>query len=176
MSTIEDFQKHFIAVKYHLLGKKWYNALTAMEFAFTFHKGTRKDNVTPEFFHQVEVAGFLLTLSDGLLHPEDTITTSFLHDCPEDYDVGFQELESKFGSRVAKSTKKLTKVHRGSKINVDTYFNDMIEDPISSVVKGSDRIHNQSSIVGVFSREKQKNYIHNSTMYIKILCMYFIVK
>lgn len=163
---LDRCQRHTIAIRHTLLGKGWYNALAAMEFAIGFHQGTRKDKVTPEFFHQIEIAGFLLTLSDGLLFPEETIAVAFLHDCPEDYDVGFEEIDSRFGSRVTKSTKLVTKTHRGRKITPEAYFNDMSEDPIASVVKGVDRINNQSTIVGVFSPDKQKAYVMETTGYI----------
>lgn len=163
---IDRCQRHTIAVRHTLLGKNWYSALEAMEFAQGFHQGTRKDKITPEFFHQIEIAGFLLTLSNALSFPEETVTTSFLHDCPEDYDVGFEEIESRFGSKVSHATKLLTKTHRGHKRNPETYFEDMANDPIASVVKGTDRINNQSTIVGVFSRDKQNSYVEETTQYI----------
>lgn len=165
-SILDRYQRRTIAIRHTLLGKNWFNALGAMEFALGFHKGTRKDKITPEFFHQVEIAGFLLTLADSLCYPEDTIAVSFLHDCPEDYDVSFEEIESKFGHRVAMSTKLLTKTHRGRKIEPAAYFANMIDDPIASVNKGVDRINNQSTIVGVFSREKQDAYVVETSEYI----------
>lgn len=165
-SILDRCRRHSVAVRHLLLGKQWYVALEAMEFASGFHKGTRKDKITPEFSHQIEIAGLLLTLSDALLYPEETIAVSFLHDCPEDYDIGFEELEVKFGARIAKSTRLLTKTFRGKKINPDTYFGDMAEDPIASLVKGADRIHNQSTIVEVFSQEKQNAYIEETKTYI----------
>src|SRR6185436_11852732 len=134
-SIIDRCQRHTIAVRHTLLGKNWYSALEAMEFAKGFHQGTRKDRITPEFSHQIEIAGFLLTLSSALLFPEETITVSFLHDCPEDYDIGFEELESKFGAKVSNATKLLTKTHRGHKRNPDTYFIDMIREPTESIIK-----------------------------------------
>lgn len=163
---INRYQRNLIAIRHMLLGKGWYTALEAMEFALKFHQGKRKDNITPEFYHQVVIAGFLFTLSDGLLYPEETIAVAFLHDCPEDYDIGFEEIESRFGSKIARATKLLTKTHRGRNLSPEAYFSSMAEDPIASVVKGTDRIHNQSTIVGVFSREKQNIYITETNEYI----------
>lgn len=161
-SIIDRVQRNTIAVRHTLIGKGWYTALEAMEFAGTFHKGKRKDGITPEFFHQIEIAGFLLTLSDSLLFPQETIAVSFLHDCPEDYDVGFEELEVKFGSKISRSTKCVTKTHRGAKSVPEILFGEMANDPIASVVKGVDRIHNQGSMLGVFSREKQGLYLEET--------------
>jgi (p)ppGpp synthase/HD superfamily hydrolase len=160
---LDRYQRHTIAVRHTLLGKGWFTALEAMEFALGFHKGTRKDKITPEFYHQIEIAGYLLTLSSGLMFPEETIAVSFLHDCPEDYDVGFKELDSRFSTRISRATELVTKTHRGRKIDPEVYFLDMEDDPISSVVKGSDRIHNQSTIVPVFSRDKQDGYLEETT-------------
>lgn len=165
-TIINRFQRHLIAVRHTLLGKRWFTALAAMEFAHGFHRGTRKDGVTPEFYHQVEIAGFLLTICDSLLFPEETIAAAFLHDCPEDYDVGFEEIESKFGGIITKATKLLTKTHRGRKADIGTYFSDMIDNPIASVVKGADRINNQSTIVPVFSRDRRNSYILETNEYI----------
>lgn len=147
-------------------GKGWYTALEAMEFAGNFHKGKRKDGITPEFFHQIEIAGFLMTLSDSLMYPQETVAVSFLHDCPEDYDIGFEELEVKFGSKVARSTKLVTKTHRGKKILPEVLFQEMADDPISSMVKAVDRIHNQGSMLEVFARSKQDAYVEETTNFI----------
>jgi len=165
-TILDRYQRHTIAVRHTLLGKGWYIALEAMEFALNFHKGTRKDKITPEFYHQIEIAGFLLTLSSGLMFPEDTIAVSFLHDCPEDYDVGFKELDSRFGTRISRATELVTKTHRGRKLDPTTYFIAMEDDPIASVVKGSDRINNQSTIVPIFSREKQNIYLDETNGWI----------
>lgn len=165
-TILDRYQRHTIAVRHTLLGKEWFTALEAMEFASGFHKGTRKDKITPEFYHQIEIAGFLLTLSSGLIFPEETIAVSFLHDCPEDYDVGFKELDSRFGTRISRATELVTKTHRGRKITPESYFVAMADDPIASVVKGADRINNQSTIVPVFSREKQDLYLDETAGWI----------
>jgi (p)ppGpp synthase/HD superfamily hydrolase len=162
-SILDRVQRNTIAVRHTLIGKGWFTALEAMELGASLHKGKRKDGKTPEFFHQIEIAGFLLTIADMLLYPEDTIAVSFLHDAPEDYDIGFEELESKFNGRIARATKLITKTHRGKKVLPEVYFSEMVDDAISSVVKGVDRIHNQGSMLGVFPRAKQDLYVDETT-------------
>jgi excinuclease ABC subunit A len=57
-----DFDKRLIALRYTLLGKGYTRSIKALEFARKIHCGTRKDGITPEFQHQVEIALYLTTL------------------------------------------------------------------------------------------------------------------
>lgn len=136
-----------------------YLALEALEFASKFHTGTRKDGTTPEFSHQVAIAQYVRTLLSSLTYPEETLATIFLHDTPEDADVGHLEIHSKFGELVATPVKLLTKEHRGIKKPIELYYQEMATNPISSIAKGGDRIHNQYTMNGVWGPEKQKKYI-----------------
>jgi (p)ppGpp synthase/HD superfamily hydrolase len=151
-----------ISLRYYLIGCKYFQALKAMEFAAKFHTGTRKDGKTPEFSHQMLIVQYLRTLHSGLLEPEDTFSCGFLHDTPEDYDVGFDEIENKFGVRVTKSVRLVTKKYRGTTVPEQYYYEQIGEDSIASVVKGGDRNQNVSSMVGVFTREKQLSYVEET--------------
>lgn len=130
-----------------------------MEFAAEYHRGVRKDGITPEFDHQISIAHYIRTLIHGLDHPEETLSTVFLHDVREDYGVSHEEIASRFGNQVALAVDAMTKEFRGIKKPVDLVFEQIAADPIASVAKGADRIHNFSSMVGVFSRAKQEEYI-----------------
>lgn len=146
-------------MRYWLLGRQYFVASAAMEFAAKFHTGTRKDNVTPEFDHQLTIAQVTRTYADRLTYPEETLATTFLHDTSEDYDVGFDELKVKFGERISEATKLLTKKYRGSKIPPQVYYGGIAEHEIASVVKGIDRVTNIQTMTGVFSLEKQQAYL-----------------
>ncbi len=164
MKKTEKFTKLQVSLRYWLLGMaqsnpEYYKCIEAMEFAASFHQGKRKDGVTPEFEHQLTIAHYIRTIKDSLLYPSETISTVFLHDVPEDYDISISEIQSRFGERVAQATWKLTKVLRGEKKNEDVYFDEMFSDPIASIGKGGDRIHNLQSMIGVFTIEKQKAYV-----------------
>ena len=156
---MENHQKAFISIRYFLIGAKMHLALEALEFASTFHKGTRKDGVTPEFSHQIAIAQYIRTLSSNLTYPEETLAVTFLHDTPEDADVGHLEIHSRFGEIVSTPVKLLTKKHRGVKKPAEAYYKEMGSNAISSIVKGGDRIHNQYTMNGVWGVEKQKEYI-----------------
>lgn len=153
------FVKQEVAIRYWLQGSKFYNALEAMEFAKSYHKGFRKDGVTPEFSHQIAIANYIRTIVSGLQYPEETMSTIFLHDVREDYHVSHEEIDSRFGSLVANAVDAMTKEFRGVKKPENLVFEQIAASPIASVAKGGDRVHNFSTMVGVFSKQKQVEYL-----------------
>ena len=160
MTDIEATHRRHVAVmRGWLRGRDYHLAASAMEFARDFHRGMRKDGVTPEFHHQVRIAGFVRTLEPHLLHPEETLAATFLHDICEDFDVGYEEIRERFGEVVCGAVRLLTKKYRGSRTPYEVYFAEMAANPIASVVKGGDRSDNIQSMLGVFNLEKQKRYL-----------------
>jgi (p)ppGpp synthase/HD superfamily hydrolase len=161
----DELTKSRIALRYWLLGRGWHLASEALEFAEEYHTGTRKDGVTPEISHQVQVAHYLRTMHEHLLYPEETIATALLHDVREDYDVSDEEVRERFGGRVADAVDAMTKQFRGTVREPRAVFDQIAHDAIASVAKGSDRIHNQHSAFGVFSAEKVLDYIGETEEY-----------
>ncbi len=160
---MNKFEKLRLALRYWLIARAevqpdYYRALDALEYAGEFHRGSRKDGVTPEFQHQLEIVQYLRTLHSGLMLPVQTLAAGLLHDVAEDYDVGFEELEDRFGKDIAHPVMLLTKKHRGTQVPTEVYFQRIALDPVASVVKGADRINNLQSMLGVFSLEKQARY------------------
>ena len=161
-----SYEKAFISLRYWMLGRNMHSALRALEFASKFHTGTRKDGVTPEYFHQLSIAQYIRTLDQGLLHPEPTFAAACLHDVSEDYDVGFDEITSMFGGDISLAVRLLTKYHRGEAVPIAYYYEKIAENSIASVVKGADRINNLGSMVNVFTLEKQKAYIEETKTHV----------
>lgn len=87
------------------------------------------------------------------------LSTVFLHDVREDYHVSHEEIQSQFGIVVANSVDAMTKEFRGVKKPTALVFEQIAADPIASIAKGADRIHNFSTMVGVFTIQKQKEYL-----------------
>lgn len=161
---MDRYEKMKISLRYWLLGmaqsdNRYMKCVEALEFASGFHTGLRKDGVTKEFEHQLTITHYLRSLINNLIYPSETICVSLLHDVPEDYSVSFDELTQKFGPIVSNSTEKLTKFYRGTKKTNEVYFNGIANDPIASIGKGGDRIHNLQSMVGVFTKPKQIEYV-----------------
>lgn len=156
---MNEFEKQTVFLRGWLNGRGYYNAIAAMEFARQHHTGVRKDNYTPEFQHQTEIAMHISVLP-CLLFPEETIATAFLHDTVEDTAVSRHEIASRFGEQVADATWRVTKVdENGEKRDEDALFAEMAQCPIASIVKPADRVHNQRTMGGVFTQDKMISYI-----------------
>lgn len=155
---MKDYDKLYISLKYYLLGRGYVTALKALDLAREYHQGTRKDGVTPEFQHQVEIALYLTTLK-SVLDEEKCIAVAMLHDVMEDYDAPATLIESRFGKEIYDAVWRLTKKYKGVKKDPASYFSDISECSVSSLVKGADRIHNVQSMIGVFGKDKQLAYV-----------------
>jgi (p)ppGpp synthase/HD superfamily hydrolase len=164
--TVNPYTKHFIAMRYWLLGKEYYLALDALEYASKLHVGKRKDGVTKEYAHQLSIGRYVKSISTSLEHPEETLASVFLHDVCEDCGVGFEEIEARFGLDVGQAVQLLTKQYRGHTKPPVEYYWQIGENKIASVVKGADRVHNIQTMIDVFTYEKQKEYIHETQEYI----------
>lgn len=164
---LSHYQKVSITLKSYLKGKGFHRALEAFEFARERHPGFRKDGKTPNFQHQIEICLFITTLKE-IQFEEETLIAALLHDVREDPHTNKQgiltwvehrEIQEKFGDLAADAVEKLTKEFKGIKKDTQAYFDAIALCPISSIVKLADRIHNVSSMVGVFTIPKQEHYV-----------------
>ncbi len=151
------FSKLYIALKFRCLGLGYDQALKALEKARVIHDGMRKDNVTPEFQHQIEIALHIFTLS-GVRERQAAIVCALLHDTPEDYPdaVPREWFVENFGGD---NWRRLQWLNKNLWKDSDTYFYQLSDDPIAALVKGADRVNNfQSMLRGNFSVDKQARY------------------
>lgn len=162
LTTQERLKKEIVSIRYWLLGKGYHNALRAMEFAMRYHTGVRKDGVTPEFCHQIQITHFIRTLIPHLLEPEATIAAIFLHDLVEDYGIAIDTLRRMFGENVSHAVWLLSKKFKGGKKDLEPYYHEMADCPIASIGKGGDRIHNNQTMAEVFTLENQLRYINEA--------------
>jgi hypothetical protein len=159
-----QFDKLFISMQYYLLGRiahdaQFQVAYDAMRYASDIHVGFRKDGKTPEFQHQLEIAHLLRTMLKNMMYPGQTLAAVFLHDTPEDYDVPYAEVETRFGKLVADATRLLNKYDEaGNPKPLDDYYAALASCPIASLAKPGDNGHNQSTMAGVFGYKKQFEY------------------
>lgn len=154
------YEKLRLALRYYLLGKEYFVAVNALDYGASYHTGTRKNGITPEFQHQIEIAQYLRTLK--LINPELAITVALLHDVKEDYNVTEHDLRRLFGDEVTGACILLDKNGKTK----EEYYTTCAMHPVASVVKGGDRIHNIQTMVGVFTPEKQEQYITEVRTYI----------
>ena len=161
LTPTDQHAKELMALRQWLLGREYYVALDALKLARGMHVGFRKDGVNPVMSHQVYICNYLRTILPSIIHKEETLVCALLHDVCEDHDhIGFDDISSRFGTRVGHSTMLLTKKHRGIVIPYDLYFSRLAEDPIGSLVKLVDRGHNFLTMNGAgWMPLKQKAYL-----------------
>lgn len=161
---ISRYQKLSITLESYLKGKGYHKALEAFDFAKKNHPGFRKDGITPNFQHQIEIALFITTLKE-VQFEEATIIAGLLHDVREDANIDHEEIKKRFGEQVADAVEKLTKEFKHIKKDTQFYFDQIATCPIASLVKLADRIHNVSTMVGVFTIPKQEDYVYEIKQY-----------
>lgn len=170
---MNNHEKSIVAMRYWLLGKGYYQALEAMEWLLAHHKGVRKDGVTPEIVHQMSVVYYLKTIHDNLLHPEETLCAGFLHDSPEDLpeEIPVARIANTFGPIVAAPVRICNRFYGDEKAmrnkkDLKSYYIEIGRNDISSIVKSADRIHNVQTMIGVFTKEKQREYVRETEEFV----------
>jgi (p)ppGpp synthase/HD superfamily hydrolase len=154
----ENYEKMKVSLRYWLLGKGFFKAVEAMNFAEKYHNGLRK-NGAHEFSHQVSQAHLARTIIQHLRYKEETFIVIFLHDICEDKGITFEEIDRLFGPIVGAAVRLITKVYKGEKKDNKLYYFDMGECPLTSVCKIIDRINNLMTMLGGFKPEKRISYI-----------------
>lgn len=168
MNTVE-YDKLLVASRYWLQGKsendsRYLMVLKALDVAQKYHIGVRKDGTTKEFYHQLNMFSFARTLVGYFNNPHVLLTTILLHDTYEDYPESHKELYHTFPD-VIEYIVRISKVRGGKDIEYPQYFGEMTTCPYTSVGKVIDRIHNVSTMVGVFDDEKIYDYLHEVDVY-----------
>lgn len=157
-----DYKKLKQSFKYWILGKaesnpEYYRVIKALNFGELYHKGNRKDG-KPEYSHQIAICSYLRTLHKYFKNPVSVFIVALLHDTAEDYPESIVNIEIEFPEE-AEMIKRISKVRNGEKIPYSVYFGEMQECDVCSIVKLGDRIHNLSTMIKVFSYEKQTAYL-----------------
>ena len=158
LHTFEDVENIYITYISSPEDRK--NIRDAYEFILEKHQGQFRKSGEPYYHHLVEVAHIVAELHSG----PSTIIGAFLHDVVEDTDVTIDEIESRWGSDVAKIVDSLTKIQRLklSKITSEEFEAEdhrkiligMAKDIRVILIKLADRLHNLRTL-GALSRERQ---------------------
>ena len=156
-------EKMRIATRYWLQAKaetdpNYYRVLKAIDIMERFHTGFRKDGVTPNIVHQYSIFNHLKTLHAYMVNPVATFIAAFLHDTYEDFPESDAELKREFPEEYEYIVR-VSKIRNGVKIAYDQYFDEMQNCVVCSMIKAVDRIHNISTMIGVFKAEKQMKYL-----------------
>lgn len=136
---------------------QYYRVLQLMDVAEKYHSGTRKDGITHEFYHQLSILGLAHTQHRNLNKPVLVYLAILAHDLIEDFPESRAELTQQFPD-VLEYSIRLSKNRDGVEIPKGVYFSEMAQCEICSVVKLLDRLHNLSTMQGVFNNAKMLSY------------------
>lgn len=163
---MEDFIQQKFAVRSLLATSGYHNAIKAMDFAEKHHKGKRVGGA-PEFSHQVWIASYITAFNFDRKTEEQLLVLAFLHDILEDKKVTKEKFKELFGERNLHLTDILSKVIRTTKEtkSMDEYVAGINENPLTVIVKISDRLNNLICMMDTKTPEKQSDYIDNTNEY-----------
>jgi (p)ppGpp synthase/HD superfamily hydrolase len=161
------FDEDKLFVRGWLAGAGMHRALRAVELGVEWHDGTRKDGVTPEFAHQLWQIQYVRTLT-GIRDLETVITTIALHDLPEDRRYDLRWVRAEFGDVVGNSVEAMSKKFFGKNADKspEHYHYQLALDECASIAKGADRVHNQSSMPGVFTLAKMHEFMTETEQFV----------
>lgn len=137
---------------------RYNDCLSMLEYTAGVHQGVRKDGVTKEFYHQLSIVGLLLTQHRNLENPPLVYQAALAHDLGEDYPEHWDNLRTRYPD-VYPICRTLSKIRNGQKVPYPQYFAECAACPVASVVKLADRLHNLSTMTGVFKPEKMIEYV-----------------
>jgi (p)ppGpp synthase/HD superfamily hydrolase len=157
-----EFQKHLIYLRGLLTGYNYHRALATLEFAREYHNGVRKDGITPEFHHQIQIAQILDPVLIHCVEPEMVLAGVMVHDLIEDYNKEAREGLQNLDRDVFEIACVLDKTQF---LDTALYYEELALDERASVIKGADRLHNVMTMAGVFSSEKIRAYIEETLEY-----------
>lgn len=154
--------KTMVFLKGFALGKNFTQTLKAINAATIIHEGQTRKSGEPYIEHPITVAAYLLSLG---IHDDITLASSVGHDIFEDCNITEADFKSRFGIEddVISVMKTLTNVEG---MTTQLYYNLIAKDIRASLIKIADRCHNVSTMAGVFSIDKVKQYIQETYDYV----------
>ena len=122
----------------------------AVDYAENKHKDQKRKDGSPYIIHPLAVAEIVAEMGLDM----DAILGALLHDCIEDTDASYEEIEKIFGSSVAELVEGVTKLTRANFTsseeaqmeNLRKMFMAMSKDIRVMLIKIADRLHNMRTM------------------------------
>ncbi len=140
----------------------------ALLFAARAHEGQLRKSGHPYIIHPFETVKILKSLHVD----EDTLIAALLHDVPEDTEKTIEDVEAKFGKKIAflvQGITKLSKVHYKHDMqtrqveSLKKLFIHTAKDPRIIIIKLADRLHNMRTLNSI-SKPEKKSRIAKETL------------
>ena len=143
----------------------------AYECAAAAHEGQKRRNGEPYIIHPVAVAEIVVEM--GL--DTDSICAALLHDCIEDTEFGYKEIENKFGTPVAELVDGVTRLGMLRYSKEQEQFEDlrkmflaMAKDIRVILIKLADRLHNARTFQFLPERKQRDKALETMEIYAPI--------
>ena len=143
----------------------------AYECAAKAHEGQKRKNGEPYIIHPVSVAEIVVEM--GL--DTDSICAALLHDCIEDTEFGYKEIENKFGTAVAELVDGVTRLGMLRYSKEQEQFEDlrkmfmaMAKDIRVILIKLADRLHNARTFQYLPERKQRDKALETMEIYAPI--------
>ncbi len=143
----------------------------AYECASIAHEGQKRKNGEPYIIHPVSVAEIIVEM--GL--DTDSICAGLLHDCIEDTEFGYKEIENKFGTSVAELVDGVTRLGMLRYSKEQEQFEDlrkmflaMAKDIRVILIKLADRLHNARTFQFLPERKQRDKALETMEIYAPI--------
>ena len=143
----------------------------AYECAAQAHEGQKRRNGEPYIIHPVAVAEIIVEM--GL--DTDSICAGLLHDCIEDTEFGYREIENKFGTSVAELVDGVTRLGMLRYSKEQEQFEDlrkmfmaMAKDIRVILIKLADRLHNARTFQYLPERKQRDKALETIEIYAPI--------
>lgn len=143
----------------------------AYECANAAHEGQKRKNGEPYIIHPVSVAEIIVEM--GL--DTDSICAGLLHDCIEDTEFGYKDIENKFGTSVAELVDGVTRLGMIRYSKEQEQFEDlrkmflaMAKDIRVILIKLADRLHNARTFQFLPERKQRDKALETMEIYAPI--------
>lgn len=158
MSVNFSAEKSYTYLKGYAMGAGWSDTVEALSFARKMHKDQRRKSGDPYIIHPLMMACHAVAIG---IHEDVIVAAALLHDVVEDCGVKVKDLPVSADTKDA--VRRLTHV-KGDPLG--SYYREIGESRVASIVKLLDRCDNVSTMAGVFSVEKTKQYIEETRQFV----------
>ena len=157
--------KMFTYMKGYINGKGWKESAKALQFARRLHAGQKRKGGDPYIAHPLTMACHAVSIG---IDNDVIIAAILLHDVVEDCNVKVDEIPCSDEVRQAVYLLSFRKPANKDEVNTakQMYYNAIRENPYATIAKIFDRCHNVSTMGGVFSREKLREYIDETRTFV----------
>lgn len=159
MSADFEPKKMYSFMKGYCTAMEWQDGMSALSFAREKHAKQMRKGGQPYVVHPLTMACHAVALG---IKDEDVVVACLLHDVVEDCDVTLRELPIS-SERAREAIRCLTHIP-GDPLEI--YYRGICNNAVASIAKLLDRCDNVSTMAGVFTPEKTKDYIDETREYV----------